>query len=179
MDAFIRPTSLPGTATHRRGRGGRSRRLASFFKPPRINIRSGVRALALSIAVSGALLAPGSGGTPVAVASPIANPAAFVCEGGLGRAYTVPDGYTQLFVQAGGAEGGSTGTPGGKGGSVRAVVQIVPGETVLVTVGCRGGDGNSSHAGGGGIGYGNGGSGGSSPLGEDGAGGGGASSLTS
>src|SRR5215471_3497088 len=169
MDAFIRPTSLPGTATHRRGGGGRSRRLASFFKPPRINVQSGVRALTLSIAVSGALLAPGSGGTPVAVASPIANPAAFVCEGGLGRAYTVPDGYTQLFVQAGGAEGGST----------RAVVQIVPGETVLVTVGCRGGDGNSSHAGGGGIGYGNGGSGGSSPLGEDGAGGGGASSLTS
>jgi len=118
------------------------------------------------LAVTSAMLTPGPGGTPVAVASGIATPTAFMCEGGAWEAYTVPGGCTQLYVQAGGAEGGTTGTPGGKGGSVQAVVPVRDGETVGVNVGCRGHDGNAQHAGGGGDGSGTGGPGGITATGS-------------
>jgi hypothetical protein len=141
-------------------------------------------ALALIVAASGPIVSLGSSATPVALASGIAPPAAFMCQGGAFQGYTVPSGYTQLFVQAGGAEGGADGTwasptPGGKGGSVQAVIPVIPGETVGVDVGCRGGDGTGQHGGGGGGGYGNGGNGGVTGVGQNGAGGGGSSSVTS
>jgi titin len=147
----------------------------------RLPARAGRRlALALVIAVSGAIPAFGPDGTPAAQASGIAAPSVFSCNGGFWTGYTVPGGFTELYVEAGGAEGGmTTGTPGGKGGSVQAVVPVASGENVGVLVGCRGGNGNSQQGGAAGRGFGRGGPGGATSLGEDGAGGGGGSAVTS
>ena len=160
---------VPWRLRHLSRRTGRLPRLASASRR---------LALALIVALTGPLLALGSNPASVALASGIATPVAFTCQNDNWQPYTVPSGFTELYVQAGGAEGGTTGTPGGKGGSVQAIVPVASGETVGVLVGCRGGDGDVQRAGSGGDGDGQGGNGGSSGLGEDGAGGGGGSAVT-
>ena len=108
------------------------------------------RSLVLAVVVAGAsaVLPLGSAQTPAALAAGTPTPAAFSCEGGAWKAYTVPSGFTELYIQAGGAEGGHTGisgsiTHGGTGGSVQAIVQVTPGQTMGVLVGCLGGVGES------------------------------------
>lgn len=58
---------------------------------------------------------------------------AFTYTGGA-QYYTVPRGVTRLAVTAAGAEGGG-GVGGGLGGLEQAVVSVVPGQTLVVTVG--------------------------------------------
>jgi hypothetical protein len=79
--------------------------------------------------------------------------------------YTVPSGYTSAAVDVrggsggGGKRGNSNLTNGGYGGRTQATVNVTPGSTLYVYIGCRGNDGTSSGAAGG---YNGGGRGGSS-----------------
>ncbi|MFE2109193.1 hypothetical protein ACFXAF_25470, partial [Kitasatospora sp. NPDC059463] len=101
--------------------------------------------------------------------------------------YVVPAGVCEIVVDAFGAAGGSAvyGSPGGKGGEVRATLQVHAGDVLTVDVGQAGSGGDllvpDSMAYGG---YGGGGQGGSATSehrpgnGAIGAGGGGATTVT-
>ncbi|MFD0412075.1 LPXTG cell wall anchor domain-containing protein [Kitasatospora sp. NPDC127116] len=101
--------------------------------------------------------------------------------------YAVPDGICELVVRASGGAGGDAvyGSPGGKGGQVRATVQVTSGQVLTVDVGQAGSGGDLSVPGSTAYGgYGGGGQGGSYNAehrpgnGAIGAGGGGATTVT-
>jgi hypothetical protein len=126
-----------------------------------------------------------SGQTPVALASAIPTPELFTCDAGYWSQYVVPSGFTRLYIQAGGAEGGRTGATdapnhGGTGGSVQAILPVTPGQILAVKVGCQGGwslqdQDPASFS----PGFGSGGGGGTTGVGGNGAGGGGGSVVSS
>ena len=70
--------------------------------------------------------------------------------------FTVPGGVTQERVQVAGGQGGQAGPaqPGGLGGYASAITSVTPGYALVISVGCRGGDGDGSVQGGGGAGAG-------------------------
>jgi hypothetical protein len=112
---------------------------------------------------------------------------------GQAQSFVVPAAVCRVTVDAFGAQGGAetfaTPTPGALGGRTTATVAVTPGETLLVLVGGKGGDGGAREefegleevpGGSGGFnGGGNGGNGVASPLGNGsgGGGGGGASDV--
>ncbi len=52
------------------------------------------------------------------------------------QTWTVPEGVTQIYVDAAGAQGGSGGTNiGGKGGKVSGILTVSPGDVLQITVG--------------------------------------------
>lgn len=60
------------------------------------------------------------------------------------QTWVVPNNVTSIFVDARGAQGGGNGSlagaQGGKGGRVQTTLAVVPGETLVISVGGRGGD---------------------------------------
>src|SRR5580765_5984710 len=60
------------------------------------------------------------------------------------QTWVVPNGLTSVVVDARGARGGGNGSiagaQGGKGGRVQTTLAVVPGETLVINVGGRGGD---------------------------------------
>lgn len=54
---------------------------------------------------------------------------------GSDQQWVVPLGVTQVFIDVFGAQGGSSTSPGGLGGKVRAVLNVTPGETLFLMVG--------------------------------------------
>src|SRR5437899_880397 len=95
------------------------------------------RSLALAIAgataaVTGAVgpLTTGAGAQPVTQT--------FNCTGAA-QTFTVPDGFTEITIDASGAQGGTgnaetpaNGGPGGPGGRAQATIAVTPGETLDV-----------------------------------------------
>ncbi len=67
----------------------------------------------------------------------------------------VPAGVTQIFVDAYGAEGATSGDSiaGGKGGRARALVAVTPGHTLTIVVGGAGAGGTGGFGGGGVAGF--------------------------
>ena len=63
---------------------------------------------------------------------------------GTSQTWIVPSGVTSVAVDVRGAKGGSNGSvagaQGGKGGRVQTTLAVVPGETLVINVGGRGGD---------------------------------------
>ncbi len=79
------------------------------------------------------------------------------------QTWTVPAGVTSLHATVYGAQGGASfngNYPGGEGGETKAVLEVQPGDELVVAVGEQGGSGSSNGTGGTG-GYGGGGTGGS------------------
>lgn len=132
---------------------------------------------ALLTAVGGLILAP-----PAPSYADVGGHIVFVVPGT--TTWTVPAGVTDaIFTLEGGAGGSETTyhgktTDGGKGGQVRGLLRVTPGQTYTITIGGQGGSVqgfyNSSASGGVG-GFGGGGDGGSGD--DPGAGGGGASGV--
>ncbi|MTV27751.1 hypothetical protein FTX61_20380 [Nitriliruptoraceae bacterium ZYF776] len=91
---------------------------------------------------------------------------AFEFTGGTQR-FTVPAGYTEITIEAWGAQGG--GNSGGRGGYARATVPVTPGDVLEIRVGGSGGQPTG--------GYNGGGSGGAPASAANGYGGGGASDV--
>jgi hypothetical protein len=92
-----------------------------------------------------------------------------------GQTCLIPDGVTQITVDAYGAVGGAGGGSGGLGGRVTATIPVTPGETLTVFVGGRGKSAISNGSSAGGF---NGGGPGGVPLfGVNSGGGGGASDV--
>jgi titin len=105
-------------------------------------------AAALTAAVATALaVAPWPGATPSASA---AVPSAVTVTSPGSSPVTVPAGVAEVAIEAWGAQGGKAGSgfgrPGGPGGYVRAVVDVTAGQTLDVTAGGAGGDGNLTGA---------------------------------
>jgi len=129
--------------------------------------------LALSVATSGALAGAQAVVEPIVVQ--------FTTVGA--HDYVVPEDAHCLDVAAIGAIGGAPGSgtgDGALGGGVEAGLQVVPGQTLQVNVGGKGGDGSGTGAGGAG-GFNGGGAGGDGTAGtpqfSGGGGGGGASDI--
>ena len=118
-----------------------------------------------------AVTAPTTGPPTSETAAPLPESEPFGCAGGPAT-FTVPAGVTQVTVDVFGAQGGNgrnNAAAGGLGGHSRGVLNVAPGDSLFVVVGCRGQD----EAGGGlgGFGSGPGGNGGGSCLGGGGGGG--------
>ncbi|MEO6758163.1 MAG: glycine-rich protein, partial [Saprospiraceae bacterium] len=91
---------------------------------------------------------------------------------GTPQTFVVPAGVTSLTIQAFGAEGGAGGTnggAGGAGGSASGTLAVVPGQTLNIYVGQKGGQGNFNNSGAGGFNGGGNGGGGSLAGGGGGA----------
>src|SRR5262245_2816352 len=134
------------------------------------------------VALSIALLAPAS---PGGLSTPPPS-GEFGCTGAA-QTYTVPAGVTKVNVELFGAQGGSgisvdpidaaAGT-GGQGGHTTATIDVTPGETLQVNVGCAGSDAVDVNGGAGGFNGGaDGGTGGHFGFQAGGGGGGGASDV--
>src|SRR5262245_15028759 len=134
------------------------------------------------VALSIALLAPAS---PGGLSTPPPS-GEFGCTGAA-QTYTVPAGVTKVNVELFGAQGGSgisvdpidaaAGT-GGQGGHTTATIDVTPGETLQVNVGCAGSDAVDVNGGAGGFNGGaDGGTGGHFGFQAGGGGGGGASAV--
>jgi len=76
----------------------------------------------------------------------------FQCTGAT-QSWTVPDGVTSATFELLGAAGAdNSGFPGGSGGQAEATVDVTPGESIEINVGCLGDEGDSLANGGGGAG---------------------------
>lgn len=121
------------------------------------------------VAVAAALVLATTVVVPAVTASPVAaddDPSiTFSCTGAP-QSYAVPVGVALIRITAVGASGASP--FGGRGGSVEASLDVIPGQTVEINVGCAGSGSTGGYGGGG-----NGGTG----VGLPGFGGGGASSV--
>jgi len=99
----------------------------------------------------------------------------FSCTEGA-QEWTVPDGVTEITIDAFGAQGGQAqdGTAGGEGGEATATIPVTPGEVLQVNVGCQPATGNPAAGG-----FNGGGASGtaSGAIGNGGGGGGGASDV--
>jgi hypothetical protein len=93
----------------------------------------------------------------------------YPCTGGT-SSFVVPPCITEVTILESGAQGG--GVVGGMGADVSGTIAVVPGQTLIVSVGCQGGTANGSG------GYGGGGSGVNSFSGFPSFGGGGASFVS-
>jgi hypothetical protein len=141
--------------------------------------RSRFRPWRLAPALTGILLAGFAGLAPLPAA---AQELTIVeCDDGRHVPYTVPLGFTRLYVIAVGGAGGGSGWNrdvgwGRPGARVTAVLPVTPGQTLTAIAGCRGGDG-ALYSRAGGAGFARGGAGGRASLMNDGGGGGGATGL--
>ncbi len=120
--------------SERRGRAPRSRRVKTTrrrwrWSPP-----------LWSVAVLAALVSPVLATPDMASAQEATCSETFTYTGSP-ESYTVPGGTNSVVVDAFGAEGGDTSAPTGspgKGGGVRSVLDVTPGDTLVVSVGQQG-----------------------------------------
>ncbi len=148
--------------------------MSGLASSTRTGRRSALRLLRRSTlaAAAGVSLVLVAGAVP-AVAAPGTVTTTFVCTGG-NQTWTVPAGVTFAEVRVDGASGGEPRDESARGGRTTAAIDLVPGTTYTVVVGCQGTISDS-----GGFGYGRGGDGGYGGMGAGGGGGGGSALLAS